>query len=64
MTKTILFRILNLGHWDLFGIWCLEFGTSYFSHALCVFPQDGFHDSLEVFMGIVLDFDLSPFPFR
>ena len=24
MTKT--FEILNFGHWNLFGIWCLEFG--------------------------------------
>jgi hypothetical protein len=23
MTKTILFRISNFGHWKLFGVWCL-----------------------------------------
>jgi hypothetical protein len=28
MTKTTLFEISNFGHWDLFVIWCLEFGAS------------------------------------
>jgi hypothetical protein len=27
MTKMVLFEILNLGNWDLFGIWCLGFGV-------------------------------------
>ena len=27
MTKTVLFEILNFEHWNLFGIWCLEFGA-------------------------------------
>ncbi len=27
MTETIMFGILNFGHWNLFGIWCLEFGA-------------------------------------
>jgi hypothetical protein len=25
-TDEALFGILNFGHWDLFEIWCLEFG--------------------------------------
>jgi hypothetical protein len=35
MTETLLFRILDFGHWYLFGIWYLGFGASYFSYALC-----------------------------
>jgi hypothetical protein len=27
MTKMILFKILNLGYWDLFVIWFLGFGA-------------------------------------
>jgi len=27
MTETILFGILDFGHWNLFVVWCLEFGA-------------------------------------
>jgi hypothetical protein len=27
MIKTVLFGTLNLGHWNLFDIWCLGFGA-------------------------------------
>jgi len=29
--------VLNLGHWDLFGVWCLGFGASSYAmlYALC-----------------------------
>jgi hypothetical protein len=27
MTETILFGILDFGHWSLFVVWCLEFGA-------------------------------------
>jgi hypothetical protein len=27
MTKTVLFGISNFGDWNLFVIWCLEFGA-------------------------------------
>jgi hypothetical protein len=29
MTKTILFEISDFVHWNLFEIWCLEFGAFY-----------------------------------
>jgi hypothetical protein len=29
MTETILFRSLSFVYWNLFVIWCLEFGASF-----------------------------------
>jgi hypothetical protein len=36
MSETILFRFSNFGDWNLFVIWCLEFGASHHGHALCL----------------------------
>ena len=38
MTETILFRFSNFGDWNLFVIWCLEFGASHHRYALYSMP--------------------------
>ena len=35
MIARLLFRILDFGHWYLFGICYLAFGASHFPYALC-----------------------------
>jgi hypothetical protein len=38
MAQTILVKVLNLGHWNLFVIWCLEIGALWLIYFFKFFP--------------------------